>query len=483
MAQLTVADLARATRDNSGGGFLSKITRSPSKKQKSTQALLSPTSSGPHPSFPQNNRSQEGSISKRPQQSRPAVHRNPTAPAAPVSLNSLQTDLARIDDVLGGNVDGPLHGAQSTTPLTVSRSAEATPTRPDVTPMADFQPVVGFNPPQSGGTAAQNPSSIFQHIQDMSNKRIGTLDYMRKAHEGRIHWFNTVHFSKADISRLPSYAPNRLSRRATNYFILGLSLPAVLDVYQPPHPQSPASANTSVAGDFLRSLNQLLVEFETFQQHHPPDGSSASSLSRAKIPQMFRRAPTIGKPRRVSGAAGTEIGLPMQPKATSPPADSNHLHAATPSIDTTSSGNTHPLMATSTAPSSQTSLPSSTFPSPTVFPTSSPFDSHANATLLPNEGPYTYLVTPPLPFAPDFYCIFSTVCDVLIDAYQRLLQIINAPSVCTVALGDLFTKADARLRKVMVGGIVKEFEAAGREGAKRELAGVQRLVLGGLMGG
>ena len=482
MAQSATAELTRAPRDTSSGGFLSKITRSPSKKGK-THPLLSP-SSGPHPVFPLNNRSQEGSISKRPQQSRPAVHRNPTAPAAPVSLQSLQTDLGRIDDVLGGNLEGPLLAVQSTTPLTVSRSAEATPTRPYATPMAEFQPVVAFNPPQSSGTATQNPSSIFQHIQDMSNKRIGTLDYMRKAHEGRIHWFNTVHFSKADISKLPSYAPNRLSRRATNYFILGLSLPAVLDVYQPPHTQSPASVNASIAADFLRSLNQLLVEFETFQQHHPPDGSSASSLSRAKIPQMFRRAPTMGKPRRVSGAAGTEIGLPMQPKATSPPADSNHHHTATLSIDTTSSsGNTHPSIAPSAAPSSQTSLPSSTFPSPTVFPTSSPFDSHANATLLPSEGPYTYLVTPPLPFAPDFYCIFSTLCDVLIDAYQRLLQIINAPSVCTAALGDLFTKADARLRKVMVGGIVKEFEAAGRAGAKRELEGVQRLVLGGLMDG
>ena len=224
------------------------------------------------------------------------------------------------------------------------------------------------------------------------------------------------------------------------------------------------------------------MEFEAFQQIHPPDGSSASSLSRARIPQMFKRAPTIGKPRRPSGAAGTDIGLPMQQQATSPPAETGQHHASTPSIDTTNTGNTFSSTATTLTPSSATSTPAVSFPSSTTFPTSSPFDSHANSTVLPNEGPYAHLVTPPLPFAPDFYCVFATLCDVLIDAYQRLLQIVNAPAVCTVSVGDQFNKADARIRKVMVGGIVREFETAAREGAKRELLGVQRLVLGGLTG-
>lgn len=34
----------------------------------------------------------------------------------------------------------------------------------------------------------------------------------------------------------------------------------------------------------------------------------------------------------------------------------------------------------------------------------------------------------------------------------------------------------------MVGGIVRDFEGAARESAKRELLGVQKVVLGGLMG-
>lgn len=43
-------------------------------------------------------------------------------------------------------------------------------------------------------------------------------------------------------------------------------------------------------------------------------------------------------------------------------------------------------------------------------------------------------------------------------------------------------KVDARIRRVMVGGVIKDFETASRESTRRELAGVQKVVLGGLMG-
>jgi len=79
--------------------------------------------------------------------------------------------------------------------------------------------------------------------------------------------------------------------------------------------------------------------------------------------------------------------------------------------------------------------------------------------------------------------VFATLCDVIIDAYQRLLQLLSSPAVCTGNVGEMFMKADARLRKVMVGGIIRDFEGATREGARKELLGVQRMVLGGLMGG
>lgn len=229
---------------------------------------------------------------------------------------------------------------------------------------------------------------------------------------------------------MPYFDPRKLSRRAVNYLLLGLSLPPILDVNSTPF-------------EYLRALNALLLEFETFQQVHPPDGSSSSSLARARIPQMFRRATHSGsKTRRASSA--TEIGLPMQSS------DAPDGKAITGNI-----------------------TPSAT--AATSFPNTESSD------LLPGEE-YSYLLTPSLPFDPDFFETFATLCDVLIDCYTRLVSLVSSPAVCTAALGEMFSKADSKLRKIMVAGVVREFEDASRSGAKNEIAGVGRVVLGGLLG-
>ena len=99
--------------------------------------------------------------------------------------------------------------------------------------------------------------------------------------------------------------------------------------------------------------------------------------------------------------------------------------------------------------------------------------------LLPGEE-YTHLLTPSLPFDPDFFETFATLCDVLIDCYTRITSLISSPAVCTPAIVEGFTKADARLRKVIVAGIVKEFEDSSRSGIKNEIAGIGKVILGGL---
>ncbi|CAG8380184.1 unnamed protein product [Penicillium salamii] len=300
---------------------------------------------------------------------------------------------------------------------------------------AGYEPSHGLPPPATSGGGLLGPQSagaIYQQIHEMAAKRISTLDYLRKAHEGRVYWFNTVHFSRADIARLPYFEAKKLSRRAINYLLLGLSLPTILDVNSTPF-------------EYLRALNALLLEFEAYQQVHPPDGSSSSSLARARIPQMFKRAAHAGtKTRRASSA--TEIGLPMQ---SSDPSD---LKSTAGNLGSASSG-----------------------ASVSSFPLTESSD------LLPGED-YTYLLTPSLPFEPDFFETFATLCDVLIDCYSRLTTLVSSPSVCTVALGETFSKADARLRKIMVAGAVREFEDASRNSAKSEIAGVSRVVLGGLLG-
>lgn len=153
---------------------------------------------------------------------------------------------------------------------------------------------------------------------------------------------------------------------------------------------------------------------------------------------MFKRATASGsKGRRTSSAA--EIGLPMGN-------DSSGLKSANGNSGG-EGGNAFPIGETD---------------------------------LLPGEE-YTHLLTPSLPFDPDFYETFATLCDVLIDCYTKLMSLVASPRECTPIVAEMFTKADARVRKIIVQGVVKEFEDSSRAGVKSEVAGVGKVVLGGLM--
>jgi len=227
---------------------------------------------------------------------------------------------------------------------------------------------------------------------------------------------------------MPYFDNRKLARRATNYLLLGLSLPTVLDL------------NASNPFEFLKTLNALLAEFDSFQQIHPPDGSSGS-LSRGRFPQMFKRAGvTGGKGRRTSSAA--EIGLPMG-------ADYFDAKSTNGGISSVGAG------------------------SATSF-------TLGETDLLPGEE-YTHLLTPSLPFDPDFYETFATLCDVLIDCYTKIMSLVSSPKECSPQVAEMFTKADAKVRKIIVQGVVKEFEDSSRSGIRSEVAGVGKVVLGGLM--
>ena len=225
---------------------------------------------------------------------------------------------------------------------------------------------------------------------------------------------------------MPYFEARKLARRATNYLLLGLSLPNILDL------------NSSNPLEYLRALNALLAEFEIYQQNHPPDGTTSSSLSRARIPRFFKGVAHASgnKGRRTSSA--TEIGLPL---SSSDPADLKSI---------VNSG-------------ASTGASSSSFP------------------LSEQEEEYTHLLTPSLPFEPDFFETFATLCDVLIDCYTRITNMIPSPAMCAPGVGEIFAKADSKLRKVILQGIVKEFEDASRRSAKTEMAGVGKVVLGGLV--
>lgn len=190
---------------------------------------------------------------------------------------------------------------------------------------------------------------------------------------------------------------------------------------------------------------------------HPPDGpSSGGSLGRGRIPQMFKRATGVGssssKGRRTSSAADSLAALGAG------------LGAAPDPLALTSSGAS--ILSGTTAMSSSTA--------------STMVANERPEMLLPTEN-YQHLLTPSLPFDPDFFETFATLCDVLIDCYTKVTQLIGGPEHCVPGVGELFQKADARVRKIVVQGVVREFEGTCRDGVKGEIRGVGRVVLGGLM--
>jgi hypothetical protein len=245
------------------------------------------------------------------------------------------------------------------------------------------------------------------------------------SHEGRVYWFNTYLFDKPDLSRMPSFDPRKLSRKATNYLLLGLSIPTIHDLY------------SSTPLEFLRCLNALLAEFDSFQQLH--GDSSTAALTRARIPNMFRRPGT--KTRR-STSASTDVTVD----------DSSPFGHQSPGAGSTNGG-----------------------PAPAVMNFAA-----SESDLLPGEE-YTYLLTPSLPFDPDFFETFATLCDVLIDCYTRFLALVPSPRECSAPIAELFTKADSKIRKIIVQGVVKDFEDHSRMHVKSEVAGIGKVVLGGLM--
>ncbi|OAA56788.1 hypothetical protein ISF_07304 [Cordyceps fumosorosea ARSEF 2679] len=300
-------------------------------------------------------------------------------------------------------------------------------------------------PPQTPSTATgvsptqwrqSEVAMMHQQIVEAAQKRMSTLSYLRKAHEGRVYWFNTYLFEKSDLSRMPAYDPRKLARKATNILLLGVSIPTINDLY------------SSTPVEFLRCLNSLFSEFDSFQQLH---GDSSSSLSRARLPNMFRRPG--GKSRRSTSSAADAASL-VEDYGGGIGGGGNGIGGGggggLPGAGTGGSG-------------------------PAVMNFAA-----AESDLLPGEE-YTYLLTPSLPFDPDFFETFATLCDVLIDSYSRFLALMPTPRECSAPVAELFAKADAKVRKLIVQNMVKDFEEHSKAHIKSEVANIGKVVLSGLM--
>lgn len=119
---------------------------------------------------------------------------------------------------------------------------------------------------QSTVTATIPPSpssaSSYEVLNDLVQKRITTFAYLKRAHEGRVHWFNTVLITKDQLEKMYDHAVMR--KRSANFFMLGCSLPQVLDIM--------------TVGDYLKALLLLLQEYE-FQSNEQQKPKMVSCTS------------------------------------------------------------------------------------------------------------------------------------------------------------------------------------------------------------
>lgn len=322
------------------------------------------------------------------------------------------------------------------------------PDRPALAPQASFSRDISTShgglsngsslqpiPPSSAvssGAGNQNPNAVYQSIHEISAKRMATIDYLRKVHEGNIFYFGTLHYTSQQLhTHIPSLHTYKQGRRATSYLALGYSLPMLLEL------------NSSSPTEYLRALTALLHEFETYQSLSDLS-SSGSSLSRARVGAMFKSG--------ISGLGNRSSAMRSGRRAS----------AATDSIAI------DPSKANLLGPPSQSGGDGGVSPQDT-------------SPIIGGNHDFQHLLTPHLPFEPDFNTTFSTLCDTLIDTYANLLNLVSGPEVCTVAVGEAFAKADKSVRKILVANVMREFEDGTRAGVKGEVAGVGRLVLGGLM--
>jgi hypothetical protein len=284
---------------------------------------------------------------------------------------------------------------------------------------APLAPAPTLQPVNIGG---QNPSAVYQSILETTQKRMATIDYLKRVHEGDVYYLTTLHYPPGSVSALPSMNAQKLGRRSTSYYLLGYSLPALLDM------------NSGSPMEYLKALIALLHEFETYQSLSGTD-SASNSLGRGRMGQMFKSSMGmgLGKGRR-SSAATDSIALDPQSANFS-------------------------------------GFPSGGLGSPQE--TTSPVNASGHD--------FHHLLTPSLPFDPDFGTTFATLCDTMVETYSNLLNLITTPEQCSPTVGEAFAKADKSVRKILVANVMREFEDSTRNGIKSEVAGLGKLVLGGLM--
>ncbi|KAI5778281.1 hypothetical protein EDC01DRAFT_623033 [Geopyxis carbonaria] len=308
---------------------------------------------------------------------------------------------------------------------------------------------IGTAPPPT------SPHAHFTSLHETCTKRIATLDYLRRSHEGRVYWFNCLLIPRAELQRIVYPDAKKLQKKAVHYFFLGNSLPAILEL------------GTSSPLDYLRAFNALLAEYEAYVTLPPArQQASRAHSGSVSIHHHAHHAPTT------TSAASSALRNMSLPKLFS---RSSHRRGST----TSSSHAQHDALER-TRSASHSSDSDAVPPLPmSITPPSQPPPSFASSGAGGEE--YIYLATPALPFEVDYFEVFVTLCDILVDVYSRVLTLVGTPALCAGGVGEAFVKADMKIRKHLMTGIVREWEEAVRVGVKREVQGVAKEVLAGIL--
>jgi hypothetical protein len=60
-------------------------------------------------------------------------------------------------------------------------------------------------------TTMTSQLSLYEHLVELVSKRVATIKYIKKAHEGNTHWFNTILLTKENLELI--YSNSKMVKR------------------------------------------------------------------------------------------------------------------------------------------------------------------------------------------------------------------------------------------------------------------------------
>ncbi|CAN6638304.1 hypothetical protein TRVA0_017S00254 [Trichomonascus vanleenenianus] len=269
-------------------------------------------------------------------------------------------------------------------------------------------------------------SSYSAGIQDIVEKRVASLEYLRKVHGGTICWLNTVQIAKKDFDGL--YWDDHRQQpplNALHFFYLGGSIPSIY------------GHDGQTLTEYLKAFLNVLKEYEILI-------GSNESTPKNKIAGVGRR---LFKSRLKSADHSAAYGSMITSSSSVSIITSNDMKAKSTAL---SLSHHHNNLHNSSPASQQSHL--------------SPLSS--NAALPPSiqvagGHEFSYLAVYHLPFIPDVYETFLSLCEALIDAYKHIRDFIRAGPVHHDSY-ELLLKVDDKLRKYVISPTVKDIDALSR---------------------